>query len=154
MMPVRLSLCAAALTLASAVSAAAAPAYVPSAVNLRQGSGTGSEIVAKIPAGSLVDVGTCTEGWCEVEWQGKKGFAIETAIDRSGRVRSSRAPTVTGSVRAPARPAAGGRYVDVDPAPPGVVYEDAPVIYGPGPYVAPYYFGYRPYYGYRRWRYW
>src|SRR6185312_15484317 len=132
MIPVRLSLCAAVLTLASAVTAAAAPAYVPSTVNLRQGTGTSNEIVAKIPAGSLVDVGTCTDGWCEVEWQGKKGFAIETAIDRSGRVRTSRAPAdVTGSVRGP-RPAAVGpgapRYVEVDPEP---VY-GPPLVYGPG----------------------
>jgi uncharacterized protein YraI len=123
---------------------------MPSTVNLRTAAGTSNEIVTKIPGGSLVDVGTCTDGWCEVEWQGKKGFAIATAIDRSGRVPSAHAPsrTVTGTIRAPgAAPAA--RYVEVGPP---VVY-GPPVLYGPPRYAYPYY-GYRPYWGYRRWRYW
>ena len=84
MTPTRLSICAAALVLLSAASRGAEPAYVTSTVNLRAGAGTDNEIVAKIPAGSLVDATNCTD-WCEVEWQGKKGFAIATALDRSGR---------------------------------------------------------------------
>jgi uncharacterized protein YraI len=73
----------------SAASAAAEPAYVTSAVNLRSGAATTNEIVTKIPSGSRVDASNCSE-WCEVEWQGKKGFAIATSLDRSGRVPSSR----------------------------------------------------------------
>ena len=73
------------IVLLSVASAAAEPAYVTSAVNLRSGAGTSNEIVAKIPGGSLVDAANCGE-WCEVEWQGKKGFAIATSLDRSGRV--------------------------------------------------------------------
>src|ERR1700675_3899415 len=42
-----------------AMPALAKPAYVASTVNLRAAPGTGSEIVAKIPGGSLVDAG----GW-------------------------------------------------------------------------------------------
>ena len=76
---------AAIIVLLSAASAAAEPAYVTSAVNLRSGAGTTNEIVAKIPGGSLVEAANCGE-WCEVEWQGKKGFAIATSLDRSGRV--------------------------------------------------------------------
>ena len=49
------------------------------------GAGTTNEIVAKIPGGSLVEAANCGE-WCEVEWQGKKGFAIAASLDRSGRV--------------------------------------------------------------------
>ena len=90
MTPTRLTICAATLVLLSAASATAEPAYVASTVNLRAGAGTGNEIVAKIPGGSLVDAANCSE-WCEVEWQGKKGFAIATALDRSGRV-PGRAP--------------------------------------------------------------
>ena len=88
----RLTICAAALVLLSAASANAEPAYVASTVNLRSAAGTTNEIVAKIPGGSLVDATNCTE-WCEVEWQGKKGFAIATALDRSGRVPGPRAAT-------------------------------------------------------------
>ncbi len=70
----------------SAAGAVAKPAYVATTVNLRAAPGTTSEIVAKIPGGSLVDTKDCTEGWCEVTWQDKSGFAIQTALDLSGRV--------------------------------------------------------------------
>jgi len=46
-------LCFGAVVLMTGV-AAAKPAYVASTVNLRAAPGTGSEIVAKIPGGSLV----------------------------------------------------------------------------------------------------
>lgn len=134
----------------SAMPALAKPAYVGSTVNLRAAPGTKSDVVTKIPGGSLIDAGECSEGWCEVTWQDKKGFAIETALDMSGRVPRQAAASgqVTGSVRrpvygsnAPADPDAG--YVPVDePAyyPPPPAY-----YYGPGPY---YY--HRPNWGYRR----
>jgi uncharacterized protein YraI len=81
---------AAILVLLSAASAAAGPATVTATVNLRSGGGTGHEIVGKIPNGGRVDVSNCSE-WCEVEWQGKKGFAVATSLDRSGRVPARRA---------------------------------------------------------------
>ena len=112
--------------------ALAKPAYVASTVNLRASPGTTSEIVGKIPAGSLVDAGDCSEGWCAVTWQDKSGFAIQTAIDLSGRVPQRRS-----AVR---RPVYGPDYVEEPP-----VYVEVP----PPPYYArPYYFG-RPYYGHR-----
>jgi hypothetical protein len=143
------------LVLLSAASAAAEPAYVTSTVNLRSAANTGSEIVGKIPGGSLVDAANCSD-WCEVDWQGKKGFAIATALDRSGRVPASRAATR----RAAPPPGAGapGAYVEGDeimPVGPPVAYVT------PGPYYYGYGYGYRPYYswrggygyrrGYRRW---
>ena len=140
MTSIRLLICAATFTLLSVACVAAAPAYVRTTVHLRAGAGTDKEILAKIPGGSLIDATNCTE-WCEVEWQGKKGFAIASAIDRSGRVPVQRA--------APRADAAPEQYAIV--APPRVYYR--PPIY---------YYGYRPYYwggplrywGYRRWRYW
>jgi uncharacterized protein YraI len=126
----------------SAMPATAKPAYVGSTVNLRAAPGTKSDVITKIPGGSLIDAGECSEGWCEVTWQNKKGFAIQTALDLSGHVPR----LTTGSVRrpvygsnAPVNPNAG--YVPIDepeyyPAPP-------PVYYGPGPYY------YRPW-GWRR----
>jgi uncharacterized protein YraI len=111
-----------------------------STVNLRSAAGTTNEIVAKIPGGSLVDATNCSE-WCEVEWQGKKGFAIATALDRSGRVPSPRAAAPRGAYP--------GGYAEDDYVPmgPPAVYAPAPYYYGYGPY-------YRPYWGYRRWRRW
>jgi len=126
-----LGLAVAAAALAGGVPALAKPAYVPSTVNLRAGAGTDKEILGKIPSGSLIDVGDCSNGWCAVTWQDKSGFAIETAIDKSGRV--------------PPRPAARRRYY----------VEEPPVYYVPPPppvYVVPYYR--RHYYGpYGGWRY-
>ncbi|MBM3530978.1 MAG: hypothetical protein FJX62_23110 [Alphaproteobacteria bacterium] len=143
MHPTRLTICAAALAFFS-TAAAAAPAYVKSTVNLRSGAGTTNEILTKIPAGSLVDAGTCSDGWCEIDWQGKKGYAIQTAIDTSGRVPGAGASAP--GPRAYAGPPVRRRiYVDDDPP----VYYVRP---------RPYYYGYpyyRPYWGYRRaWRYW
>ena len=123
-------LAAAAAAFAGGVPALAKPAYVPATVNLRAGPGTDKEILGKIPSGSLIDVGECTSGWCAVTWQGKSGFAIETAIDASGRV--------------PPRPAMRRRYY----------VEEPPVYYVPPPppvYYTPYYrrHYYSPYWGWR-----
>ena len=122
------------LVFGAATGVLAKPAYVATTVNLRAAPGTTSEIVAKIPGGSLIDAGECSENWCEITWQDKKGFAIQTALDMSGRVpqrRAARAPIYDN----------GPEYV-----------EGPPVYYSPPP---AYYYGYRPYYrrywGWRRW---
>jgi uncharacterized protein YraI len=140
MISARHLICAATFALLSVGPAAAAPAYVLTTVNLRSGAGTSNEILAKIPGGSLIDATNCTE-WCEVAWQGKKGFAIASAIDRSGRVLVRRA--------APRVYAAPEEYAVV--VPPRVYYRPPLYYYG----YRPYYWGVRrPYWGYRRWRYW
>jgi uncharacterized protein YraI len=138
----RLAASITAFVLLSAASAAADPAYVASTVNLRAGAGTNTEIVAKIPGGSKVEATNCSE-WCEVEWQGKKGFAIATALDRSGR------PPAPRSVARRAPPP--GAYVededDYVPVSPPVVYAPGPYYYG-GPFYGPRWgYGYRG----RRW---
>jgi hypothetical protein len=132
-------ICIGALALAAA-PAWAKPAYVPSTVNLRAAPGTNSEIVGKIPGGSLVDADNCSEGWCAVNWQGKSGFAIQTALDLSGRVPQRAAGPPPGS-------APPGYYA----GPGEAVVEGPPVYYDPPP---PYYYGYygpryRPYWGWR-----
>jgi uncharacterized protein YraI len=119
--------------LGAATSTLAKPAYVASTVNLRAAPGTTSEVVAKIPGGSLIDADNCTDGWCAVNWQGKSGFAIATALDMSGRVPQQRV------ARGP-RPGPGsGSEVYADEE---YVVDDPPVYYGPRPY----YYGYSPYY--------
>jgi uncharacterized protein YraI len=131
------------LLLGAATPALAKPAYVASTLNLRAAPGTTSEIVAKIPGGSLIDADNCTEGWCAVTWKDKSGFAIQSALDMSGRVPQRRS--------APAR-ARAPVYADE----PGYVAEGPPVYYAPGPYYyygRPYYYG-GPYYYRRGWRRW
>ena len=140
------ALCAgvmAAAATAAATAAVAAPAYVPSTVNLRAAPGTTSEIVSKIPSGSLVDADSCSEGWCAVTWQGKSGFAIQTALDMTGRVPQRRAVQR-------AMPPQNEVDVAYDDGP-DYVEAPPPVYYGPRPY----YYGYGPYYrgwgGRHRW---
>ena len=89
MSPTRLPICAAALALMVTGSAFADQAYVPEAVNLREAAGTGKPVLAKIPAGSRLEVTNCGD-WCEVEWQGKKGFVIANALDRKGKAAEPR----------------------------------------------------------------
>lgn len=124
------------LLLGAAGGALAKPAYVASTVNLRAAPGTTNEIIAKIPGGSLVDADNCTDGWCAVTFQDKNGFAIESALDLSGRVPPRRA------VAGPPPPPV---YVDG----PDYVVGPPAVYYGPRRYYGPYYPRYRSYYRYR-----
>jgi uncharacterized protein YraI len=143
------------ILLGASAGAMAKPAYVASTLNLRAAPGTTSEIVAKIPGGSLIDADNCTSGWCAVTWQGKSGFAIQTSIDMSGRIAQgpSRPPGSPGGPRRPVGPPPGAPVyiddpdypMDGPPGPPG------PIYYGPGPY----YYGGGPYYGRYGWhRHW
>ena len=130
------------LLLGASAGALAKPAYVASTLNLRAAPGTTSEVVTKIPGGSLIDAGECTEGWCAVTWQGKSGFAIQSALDMSGRAPQQRAAR-------PRRPvyADGPDEEEIVVGPPGY-YAPPPVYYAPGPY----YYGYGPYYRPYGWR--
>ena len=134
------------LLLAATTLTWAKPAYVGSTVNLRAAPGTTSEILAKIPGGSLVDAGECSEGWCEITWQDKKGFAIQSALDMSGRVPAQRAARPSGQLSQV--PAYRGRVYTNEPD-----YIEPPTIYyEPGPYYYDYYGpSYRRYWGWRRW---
>ena len=131
-------------------AALAAPGTAVSTVNLRAEANTSSTILGKIGAGSRVDVGDCTSGWCAVTWQGKSGFVIQTSLDMSGRpvARARRIAPGSEHIVAAGPPPAG--YVRVPP--PAVVYAPAPYYYG---YGAPYWGGWGPRYGYgwgwRRW---
>lgn len=138
------------LLLAATTFTWAKPAYVGSAVNLRAAPGTTSEILAKIPGGSLVDAGECSEGWCAVTWQDKSGFAIRSALDMSGRAPAQRSAQPSG--RLLPGPAYRGRVYSNEPVyfdepiydePPVVYYEPRPYYYG---YYGPYY---RRYWGWR-----
>ena len=116
-----------------AAPALAKPVYVASNVNLRAAQGTTSEIVGKIPGGSLIEGKDCSERWCAVTRGEKSGFAIRTVLDMSGRVPRSAA-------RPPAYQPRNRYVVDEEP-----VYYEPPPVYYDGPY-------YRPYWGWRhRW---
>ena len=129
MTPIRLTIFAATLVLLTAASAAAEPAYVASTVNLRAGAGTDTEIVGKIPAGSRVDAINCSD-WCEVEWQGKKGFVIASAVGRAKSARrTQRDPYATDVAVRDEVPMSAGAYE------------------APGRHYGPFFWGYGPSYG-------
>jgi SH3-like domain-containing protein len=75
------------------VAAAAAPGIATGSVNLRAGPGTGYARIATIPAGARVNVLRCG-GWCEVVFNGRRGWASAAYIGRGG-------------VRTPPRPRGG-----------------------------------------------
>ena len=126
----------------TATGAAAKPGVATSTVNLRADPNTASDVVAKIPAGSRIEVGECNDGWCAVTFGGKSGYSIATSLDTTGRAPPRQVR------RAP--PGPGYAYDDDDdvvrgPAPPGYVRVPGPGVYvEPEPYYRPYY---RPYWG-------
>lgn len=132
-------LCLAAVAISTG-TAAAKPAYVPALLNLRSAPGITNEIVAKIPAGSLVDAGDCADNWCAVTWQDKTGFSIRTGLDLTGRVPPHRGASIRRSYRG---------YVPVDGP---VFYDEPPVYVGPPPPAYYYPYRYRRYWG--RHHYW
>jgi hypothetical protein len=128
-------------------AAFAKPGVAISTVNLRAEANTTSAVVTKIPGGGRVDVGECNDGWCAVTFQGKSGYSIQTSLDTSGKPRS---------IARRALPPAVAPNEDFEPVapygprPPGYVVVPGPgIVYAPGPY----YYGYGPYGGYRRWGY-
>ena len=124
----RASSLAAMALLFSVASAEANPTTVSAEVNLRDTPATSGKILALIPKGTSVEATNCSNGWCQVSFNGQQGYAISRNLGM-------------------AQPAP--RRVVRRPVP--QVYAEGPVEYDPGPvYVGPpypYYYGYGPYYG-------
>src|ERR1700742_1687336 len=111
---------AAIVTLLSAVCATAKPIATFAETNLRKGPGTDSEVLTLIPKGTTIEVGKCTNGWCEANFDGKDGFVIGRNIGMGPR------------------PPPGGRAMgEVQ------VYDEGPPVYARPAYGPPVY--YRPY---------
>lgn len=107
----------AALPMLSVELTAAKPAAVVSDVNLRKGPGTDNEVITFIPKGYTVEIGMCTNGWCQVSFTGQDGHSIATNLGLGG-------PRPIGR----ALPPALGADDEVGPAAlPALVYR------GPGP---------------------
>jgi hypothetical protein len=129
---VRLAVGVAILTAFGTGLAVAKSTTVTAEVNLRKGPGTDNEIITLIPKGTMVDVGTCTNGWCMVTFNGMDGFSIEGNLGLAPRPVHR---PVAADVDYPPPP---GTY----PPPPGYVV-GPPVYYGPPAYYygGPYYYG-------------
>jgi uncharacterized protein YraI len=79
MIPRKRLVCAAGFLFLSTSLAAAAPARVVTDLNVRSGEGTGYPVVAVMPAGAVVDVTGCGDGWCFV--RDYDGFASASYLD-------------------------------------------------------------------------
>jgi hypothetical protein len=108
---VRIAAAAAIVTLVSAVGATAKPVTLTAETNLRKAPGLDAEVLTLLPKGTTVEVGKCTNGWCETSSDGKDGFAFAQNL---GMAR-----------RPPPRGPAGGEEI----------VEEGPPVYGPR-YVA------------------
>src|ERR1700691_5084328 len=122
---IRIAALAAIFTFLSAVGATAKPVTLTADTNLRKAPGLDAEVLTLLPKGTTVEVGKCTNGWCETSSDGKDGFAFAQNLGMAAR-------------RPPPRGPAGGEKI---------VEEEGPPVYGPRAYAVgpPVY--YRPYWG-------
>jgi hypothetical protein len=131
---VRIAALAAIVTLVSAVGAIAKPVTLSADTNLRKAPGLDAEVLTLLPKGTTVEVGKCTNGWCETSSDGKDGFAFAQNLGMAAR-------------RPPPRGPAGGEEIVEEEGPP--VYGPRAYAVGPPGYYRPYWgYGYGPYYGY------
>jgi uncharacterized protein YraI len=123
---------AAVALLVSVAGANAKPIAATAEVNLRDTPTTSGKILALIPKGTSVEVATCTNGWCQVSFNGQQGYAISRNLGMAQ-------PAPRRMVRRPMPQVyAEDGAVEYDPGP---VYVGPPYPYPPYPY-----YGYRPYY--------
>lgn len=66
---------AAAFLVAGMGVAAADPMVTTTALNLRDGPGTGYAVITSMPEGAMVDVQECRGNWCALYWRGFRGYA-------------------------------------------------------------------------------
>ena len=102
---------AAIATLLLTGAATAKPIATVAETNLRKGPGTDTEVLTLIPKGTTVEVGKCTNGWCEASLDGKDGFVIARNVGMAPRPaprgRPPRWSKKKKSLRARSCPAAG-----------------------------------------------
>src|SRR5271168_405451 len=73
---VRNAALAALVTVMSAAGATAKPIATTTDTNLRKSAGTDSQVLTLIPKGTVVEIGKCSNGWCEASLNGQDGFVI------------------------------------------------------------------------------
>jgi hypothetical protein len=120
---------AAIFILGSTVCVAAKPIVTIGDTNLRKAPGTDSPVLTLLTKGTSIEVGKCSNGWCEASFDGQNGYVIARNVGMAAAPRPPRGPAIAGQI---------------------VEEDDPPVYYGPRPYAGPLYDGYGPYYGYYR----
>jgi uncharacterized protein YraI len=107
---VKRSFLAGLFVIAATAAAEARPVLVTANLNVRAGPGLEHQSVGVIPGGNTAEVGRCFNGWCEIFWQGLRGFSNQAYLDGYGP------PPV---------------YSPAPPPPPPVYYGPRPYYYGP-----------------------
>jgi hypothetical protein len=62
--------------LCAALAGCSEPGIVTAEVQLQKSPATDSAVLARIPRGSAVAIGNCTDGWCRVTWNGRDGYVL------------------------------------------------------------------------------
>jgi hypothetical protein len=97
---------AAMITTLTAVCATAKPITTTGETNLRKALGTDSEILTLIPKETTVEVGNCSNGWCQVSWNGQDGYAFARNLAPGLAQEQNAAPSADGQTP-PAPPQTG-----------------------------------------------
>jgi uncharacterized protein YraI len=71
-------------------TALAQDAVTTADVNMRAGPGTQFQRLATLPAGTGVDIASCTGAWCRVVYRGITGFVSRNLLDEDGIVAPPR----------------------------------------------------------------
>jgi uncharacterized protein YraI len=132
---VRIAASAVILAALSAAGATAKPVVTTGDTNLRKAPGTESAVLTLIPKGTSVEVGKCTNGWCQASFDGQDGYLIGQNVGMA----AARRPSLR-------RPMPSSEDVVDEGYGPPVVYGPPRAYYGP-----PGYYPYGPYY--RGWGY-
>jgi uncharacterized protein YraI len=118
----RIATLAASFTLLSGLCASAKPIAALGETNLRKAPGTDSPVLTIIPKGATVEVGKCSKGWCEANFESRGGFVIARNV----------------GLGQPRRAYPGSQVYD----------EEVIEVVGPPRFAPPLYYGYHgPYYG-------
>ncbi|MGA0562334.1 SH3 domain-containing protein [Ancylobacter sp. VNQ12] len=127
---------------AAVASAAGYSATTTAAVNVRNGPGTGYEVLGTVPAGTPVNIVSCAGAWCQTQYGYVSARHLSTG---QGMVAAAGRPASTRVTVRPARVSSGSysNVAYVDPA-----YAAYPEAYGTGYAVSdPGYAGYGGYGG-------
>ena len=73
-----------AFLLAAPAAQAGWEAYTTADVNMREGPGSRYAVITVIPAGELVYVHECPSNWCDVAWNGYRGYVYSRYLSGSG----------------------------------------------------------------------
>jgi hypothetical protein len=136
---VRIAASAAIVTLLSVACATAKPIAATGDTNLRKSPGTDSAVLTLISKGTTVEVGKCSNGWCQASLNGQDGYVIAQNLGMATARRAPRGPAVVEEeIEEDGPPVGYGRSYVIGP----------PAYYGYGPYYGGW--GYRGGWG-RRW---